>query len=151
MNILSNSKGLARTTGLWDIKTDPKTRECAVPLHEYEVNVREMVRVAREGLLNGGGGGGGGAAGEEGLVVWVSTTPVDDHNHNVVFKQAWRRYNKDVVRYNDAAARVMASEGVRRSRTAAELLPASSCCLTLPTGPDLIKGTHDLVHLIDSR
>jgi len=84
-----------------------------------------MVRVARGGVLNGGrgggggGGGGGGAAGEVGLVVWVSTTPVDDHKHNVVFKQAWRRYNKDVVRYNDAAARVMASEGVRRSRTAA--------------------------------
>ena len=55
--------------GLWDVKTDPQTGERAVALREYERNVREMVRVARQSL------------GER--VVWVSTTPLDDHKHNV--------------------------------------------------------------------
>ena len=38
------------------------------------------------------------------MMAQVSTTPVDDHKHNVVFAQAWHRYNCDVQEYNDAAA-----------------------------------------------
>eukprot|EP01043_Picozoa_sp_COSAG02_P000525 COSAG02_NODE_9_length_59728_cov_36.104714_48_plen_126_part_00 len=78
-----------------------------MPLHEYETNVREMVRIARNDLLHRDNSGVG-----MGLVVWLSTTPVDDHRHNVVYKQSWRRYNADVKLYNESAARVMASEGV---------------------------------------
>ena len=89
------------------MKTDPETQERAVPLSEYEANLRAMVQVARDNLLH--------RDDEDeatGLIVWLNTTPVDDHKHNVVFKQAWRRYDADVKLYNEAALRVMASEGV---------------------------------------
>ena len=86
--------------GLWDVKTDGSGKR-AVPLEEYARNVREMVRLARQEL---------GAAGA--TVVWVSTTPVDDHKHNVVFAQSWKRFDADVRRYNAVAAAVMAEERV---------------------------------------
>ena len=64
--------------------------------------------------------------------MWLSTTPVDDHKHNVVYKQAWRRYNADVIRYNKAAARVMASEGV----PVVDLYSFTGECLETAAGRD---------------
>ena len=86
--------------GLWDVKTDGSGKR-AIPPEEYARNVREMVRLARQEL---------GAAGA--TVVWVSTTPVDDYKHNVVYAQSWKRFDADVRRYNAVAAAVMAEERV---------------------------------------
>jgi hypothetical protein len=81
-------------SGLWDVKTDPASNGKAVSLEEYRRNIEQSVRICREQL---------GAR----MVIWVLTTPVDDHKHNVVFKQSWRRHNRDIVEYNAAAAEVM--------------------------------------------
>lgn len=79
--------------GLWDVKTDPKSGEAAVGIEEYAANLRAMVAVAKDEL------------GVRQLL-WCSTTPVDDHVHNVVHKQAWRRYNRDVLKVRPSAPRL---------------------------------------------
>lgn len=91
-------------SGLWDVKTNPNTRQRAVSVDEYTLNLEISVRLAREQMISSSEGGGGATAG---LVIWVTTTPVDDHKHNVVYQQSWRRYNRDVRRYNEAAVALM--------------------------------------------
>jgi hypothetical protein len=82
--------------GLHDLRTDPQSGEKQVPIEEYGRNLRSIL-----GLAQGMGV----------HTVWVRTTPIDDEQHNgrgVGFK----RYERDVVRYNEVADTVMGEYGV---------------------------------------
>ena len=72
--------------GLHDIKT---TEGRQVEPVQYEENLRAILDTVSPQK-----------------VVWVTTTPVDDEQHHAHMKH-FSRYNKDVVLYNEIAARVM--------------------------------------------
>jgi lysophospholipase L1-like esterase len=82
--------------GLHDIKTDPATMVCQVPLVRYARNLEEIVGVA------------GGIAPH---LVWVRTTPVVTAVHNAR-TATFRRFAEDVESYNRVADGVMAARGV---------------------------------------
>jgi lysophospholipase L1-like esterase len=79
--------------GLWDMRHELKDGRMtyAVPLEEYEPNLRNLVAQMK-------------ATGAR--LIWASTTPVlwDEPGKG--------RTNPDVIRYNEAAARIMKENGV---------------------------------------
>jgi lysophospholipase L1-like esterase len=82
--------------GLHDLRTDPQTEAKQVPLGAYQGNLNAIVRLVK---------------GRDTLAVWVRTTPVDDERHNAR-QVGFRRFNHDVVRYNEVADRVFGEAGV---------------------------------------
>ncbi len=82
--------------GLHDIKRDPKTNVIAIDTAEYERNLKAIEDLVRS---------------HHAKLVWISTTPVDDARHNALSKQFFR-YNADVVRYNEIAAKLFKRTGV---------------------------------------
>jgi lysophospholipase L1-like esterase len=82
--------------GLHDIKRVPKTNVIAVEAGEYELNLKAIEDLVRS---------------HHAKLVWISTTPVDDARHNALSKEFFR-YNADVVRYNEIAAKLFKSSGV---------------------------------------
>jgi lysophospholipase L1-like esterase len=82
--------------GLHDIKRVPKTNAIAIDAAEYQANLKAI-----EGLVRS----------HHAKLVWISTTPVDDARHNALSKEFFR-YNADVVRYNEIAARLFKSTDV---------------------------------------
>lgn len=77
--------------GLHDIARQDEESECAVPLDEYERNLRAIVALFQ--------------AGHPAELVWASTTPVLDARHQRA-KRSVRR-DEDVRRYNQVATAVM--------------------------------------------
>ena len=76
--------------GLHDIEVDDEGN-LAVPLAQYEQNLRDIIRLLRQRKPGA-------------RLIWASTTPVP---------AGYRfRRNADVLRYNAAAARIMANEGI---------------------------------------
>lgn len=75
--------------GLHDIKTHPDGIQ--ITPEEYEKNLRAIVELVRN-------------RGKK--IVWVSSTPVDDEQHNRVCTEFFR-YNKDLVVCNNIADKVM--------------------------------------------
>lgn len=75
--------------GLHDIKTHPDGIQ--ISKEDYEKNLCEAVEIIR-------------SRGKK--VVWVSSTPVDDEQHNRVCTEFFR-YNRDLLAYNEIATRVM--------------------------------------------
>jgi len=78
--------------GLHDIVVRDERADCSVPLAEYRDNLRAIVRAFR--------------ARTRAALVWASTTPVIDEMHLRV--KGFARREADVLRYNRAAAEVMA-------------------------------------------
>ena len=78
--------------GLHDIKADPATGSLVTPPDLYTANLRDLVQ-----LLQSLGT----------RLIWLSTTPVDEAAHNPP-SAGFFRFNRDVQRYNQAAADVMA-------------------------------------------
>ena len=76
--------------GLHDIKRIPRTNAIAVEETEYHDNLAAILALVR-------------ARGAE--LVWINTTPVNDVRHNSISKEFYR-YNADVKRYNDIAAKL---------------------------------------------
>lgn len=76
--------------GLHDIKRDKEGNE-NVPLAEYVENLTNIVQAAQHKWK---------------AVVWISTTPVDDERHRKYYQDVIRR-NEDVMKYNEAAVKVM--------------------------------------------
>jgi lysophospholipase L1-like esterase len=76
--------------GLHDIKRPHGNPALAVPLDEYEANLRRLIPLLRERAA---------------MVVWARTTPVID---GAINDKSFDRYNRDVDDYNQAADRVMA-------------------------------------------
>jgi len=77
--------------GLHDVKTDPKTKKKQVPLSEYKKNLKSILSLLRKTHIN---------------VIWVRITHVDDRIHRKNCKN-FRRFNKDVIKYNKAADAIM--------------------------------------------
>lgn len=83
--------------GLHDLRTDPQAGAKQVPLDAYRENLKAIVQLV---------------TGRDMRAVWVRTTPVDDERHNT--RQAgFHRFNRDVVRYNEAADRIWGEAGIR--------------------------------------
>lgn len=80
--------------GLHDIKTCEGDRQ--VSEKDYEKNLNEIVEL----VLNRGK-----------KVVWVNSTPVNDQQHNHICT-IFSRYNEDLIRYNEIAAKVMAAKEI---------------------------------------
>ncbi len=83
-------------SGLHDIMTDPSTERVQVPTQDYEYNLTAILGLVHDMAV---------------CPVWVSTTPVPDDRHNAAV-QEYKRYNRDVVTYNNIAARVMGQANV---------------------------------------
>ena len=75
--------------GLHDIKTH--SHGIQIPLEQYESNLRKIVKLIC-------------SRGKK--LVWVTSTPVDDEQHNKVCTE-FSRYNKDLLEYNSAAKKIM--------------------------------------------
>ncbi len=77
--------------GLHDIKTNIETHEKMVPLHDYENNLKEIIKVVK--LLGF-------------KMIWIRTTPCDEkvHNHS---EMPFHRFSADCVTYNHAADKIM--------------------------------------------
>ncbi len=82
--------------GLHDIKANPRTGEKQVPLPEYRRNLEAMVSLV-------------GGAGKR--LVWITTTPVDEVQHQR-HSRSFHRYEADLTAYNAAAAGIMESHGI---------------------------------------
>jgi hypothetical protein len=82
--------------GLHDIKRIPKTNVIAVDATEYVNNLKAIEDLVRS---------------HHAALVWINTTPVDDARHNALSKEFFR-YNADVVRYNQIAAKFFKSTHV---------------------------------------
>ena len=66
-------------------------------MHEYQINLESIVREVRDASSN------------VTTVILMTTIPVDDATHNStehLLKNGFKRYNKDVERYNDVMKRV---------------------------------------------
>lgn len=82
--------------GLHDIKTDPATGARQVPLETYRTNLAAIVA-----LVHGAGK----------RLAWVTTTPVDDEQHQR-YSQGFHRYDADRAAYHVAAVEIMEEHGV---------------------------------------
>lgn len=82
--------------GLHDIKTTPGTDEKQVPIDNYEANLEAIVATTTAMKLP---------------MVWVRTTPCDEHVHNRLSPD-FHRFAADNIAYNEVADRVMKEHGV---------------------------------------
>ena len=80
--------------GLHDIKRPFDSTECAVPLHEYQENVREILSLIQRELPTA-------------IVIWATTTPVNQVWHHL--RKGFDRFEADVRAYNEAAVTVARS------------------------------------------
>lgn len=67
-----------------------------IPIESYRRNLAEIFDLLLQGNVP---------------VVWISSTPVDDETHNRL-KDDFKRYNADVINYNEAAAGIAKERGV---------------------------------------
>ena len=88
---------LAMNCGLHDIRQDPVSLKFQVGIGQYRENLLEIIRTG---------------ARLSGLMVWITTTPVDDETHHKHLKDFVRR-NASVAAYNAVAIDIMAAAGVR--------------------------------------
>lgn len=82
--------------GLHDIKRNPVTGIYQVDIEDYERNLRSITNVAVD---------------MQKQLVWIRTTPCDEHVHNRISKE-FHRFGNDSVTYNAVADRVMHAAGV---------------------------------------
>ena len=77
--------------GLHDIKTDSGTGTISVNAGKYRENLLEIIETLEYNGIT---------------PVWISTTPIDDGLHNSR-ALGFYRYNRDVIKYNQIASRIM--------------------------------------------
>ena len=82
--------------GLHDICKPPGATEVAVPLKEYEANVRQILSLVKSGT--------------KATVIWALTTPVNQEWHHE--NKPFDRMEANVVACNEAARRVAEELGV---------------------------------------
>ena len=84
--------------GLHDIKTNPEAGTRQVNVEEYEKNLGDITKLGKEMAET---------------LLWVTTTPIHDEQHNSRVKEFFR-YSRDVDDYNRSADRVMIEAGIER-------------------------------------
>jgi len=82
--------------GLHDLRKDFGAAESAIPLPQYEANVRTLLTRIQTGT--------------DAVAVWVLTTPVNEQWHHE--NKGFDRFEADVDAYNAAATRVATDLGV---------------------------------------
>ena len=82
--------------GLHDLKTEFGQTQRAVPLDEYSGNVKRILSLLK--------------AGTDAVVLWASTTPVNETLHHK--NKPFDRFERDVAAYNSAAAEAAGELGV---------------------------------------
>lgn len=82
--------------GLHDIKRAVPEENYQVTPGDYEKNLNEIFKLAQKHKLK---------------TVFITTTPVDDKRHNSVPPAGIKRYNADVIRYNEIATQVCKKYG----------------------------------------
>ena len=82
--------------GLHDLKTDFGATSQAVPLDQYEANLRQIV-----GRIEGLG---------TTQLIWATTTPVNEVWHHA--RKSFDRFQADVLAYNHVARQVVSAHGV---------------------------------------
>ena len=82
--------------GLHDLRREFDGTGPPIPLAEYEANVREILQQCKRGT--------------EGVVVWATTTPVNEEWHHR--NKGFDRFEADVDAYNQAALAVARECGV---------------------------------------
>jgi len=93
---LMNYDILLLNCGLHDIKTGPETGKHQVDIEKYKQNLKDVLAMMKKAGIT---------------VIWVRTTPVDDEIHNSKMKQ-FRRYSRDLEKYNAAADIIMNESGI---------------------------------------
>jgi len=73
--------------GLHDVKRNSETNEIQISEQEYRSNLTEIFKLLRSKNIK---------------PIWIKTTWVNDSIHNIK-PMAFKRYNKDVIRYNQIA------------------------------------------------
>jgi lysophospholipase L1-like esterase len=94
--VLGRPDFLLLNCGLHDIKTDTASGSKQVPIEQYRKNLGGIIGAATKAAAH---------------VVWIRTTPVDDKTHQS-YGKSFNRYNRDVIRYNEAADEVMQESSV---------------------------------------
>lgn len=82
--------------GLHDIKRVPPEHPYQVPIEQYRQNLLGIVDAVQQTGAR---------------MIWIRTTPVDDHQHNTRSAQ-FHRFSADVDAYNAAADAIMGDAGV---------------------------------------
>lgn len=82
--------------GLHDIRVDPQTKAHQVELDDYASNLEKIIRLASAITHR---------------VIWVRTTPVADDRHQRL-NLDFRRFNADVIAYNDIADAKLETAGI---------------------------------------
>ncbi len=95
-NNLLNYDYVLFNCGLHDIKRDPLTAKIQVTVGEYKANLYSIF----DFLKNAGA-----------LPIWIRTTMVVDERHNSRVKE-FKRYNRDVAVYNEAADSIVKECGI---------------------------------------
>lgn len=79
--------------GLHDLRFDPKTETYQAEIGKYVENLRQICELVAT------------------QVIWVNSTPINDERHNSEIT-LYQRFDKDVQRYNLAAAEVMSAAAI---------------------------------------
>jgi lysophospholipase L1-like esterase len=83
--------------GLHDIRRDRETKALQVPLEDYTNNLRSMADLLKDSAWQ---------------PVWITTTPVDDHTHNVANYFTTLRFREDEQTYRRASISLMEEHGI---------------------------------------
>lgn len=104
--------------GLHDLRREFGSPAHAVPLDEYEANLREILgRLQRE---------------TRAILIWATTTPVNEAWHHA--RKEFDRFEADVRAYNEAAARVTQALGIAADDLYGVVTGAGRDNLLLPDG-----------------
>jgi lysophospholipase L1-like esterase len=81
--------------GLHDIKRSGENSDCQVSVAQYVKNLEDIITLSRKLKMQ---------------LIWINSTPVVDTIHNA--KMGFKRYNNDIIKYNNAAADLMKKERI---------------------------------------
>jgi len=83
--------------GLHDIKTHPETGQKQVPLNRYKKNLADIIDISKK---------------MKPQLVWIRTTPCDEHVHNRKEGMKFHRFAQDCRDYNQAADEIMREHSI---------------------------------------
>jgi len=84
--------------GLHDLKFFPEEKRHAVPIGDYTANLSEIIRCLKTET--------------HAKIIFALSTPVVEEKCNAATHKPFKRYNKDVRAYNEAAYKVMSTNGI---------------------------------------
>ncbi len=104
--------------GLHDLKKDFASGKLAIPINQYEINVREIMRQLLKKT--------------KASVIWALTTPVNEKWHHE--KKDFDRFETDVCTYNEAATNIATQLGIPTDDLYSLIVKAGRDKYLLPDG-----------------